>query len=59
MDNEQWAERCAVRLRRRWPSVDMIDLLETARQLADDERLREQVPEDAAAWWLRQGVAAS
>lgn len=54
----QWRERCADRLRRRWPHVGTPDLEDAARELQADPRLRHMAPEAAAVEWLRRGVLA-
>ena len=49
----QWVARCAHRLRRRWPHVDVASLEEAASELWRIDWLREMAAEDAAELWLR------
>jgi hypothetical protein len=49
----QWVARCAHRLRRRWPHVDVASLEETATELWRIDWLREMAAEDAAELWLQ------
>ena len=49
----QWVARCAHRLRRRWPHVDVASLEEAATELWRIEGLRERAPEEAAELWLQ------
>jgi hypothetical protein len=49
----QWVARCAHRLRRRWPHVDVASLEEAATELWRVDWLREMAAEDAAELWLQ------
>ncbi len=59
MDATEWEIRCAGRLHQQWPTIPVDELRETAARLAEDDRLRKSAPEEAATWWLQQGVLAS
>ena len=58
MDAHEWITRCSARLHRRWPSIPMNELEETAADLHAEERWRAMLPERAAEAWLRLGVMA-
>jgi hypothetical protein len=49
----EWVARCAHRLRRRWPHVDVASLEEAATELWRIDWLREMAAEDAAELWLQ------
>ncbi len=52
----EWIVRCAQRLGGQWRTVDPALLEDVAVDLLREPRLRALEPEDAAVWWLRQGV---
>lgn len=54
----EWRQRCAYRLRRKWPSIPVEDLEDTAQELQADPELRQMPPEAAAVAWLRRGSLA-
>lgn len=58
METEVWVIRCAGRLHQQWPTIPLEDLKDTAAQLAADAQMRKALPENAATWWLEQGVLA-
>jgi hypothetical protein len=54
-----WVAWCAERLREQWPRLDGVTLEEAARELWDDETLRELGPRQAAERWLARGMPGS
>lgn len=57
-DPLEWRQRCACRPRRKWPSIPLDDLEETAGQRQDDPGQQRLPPERAASEWLRRGARA-
>ena len=49
----EWVARCAHRLRRRWPHVDVASLEEAATELWRVDWLRAMAAEEAAELWLQ------
>ncbi len=57
-DPTTWVRRCADRLHAQWSTIPLVDLEDVALDLIGNPQLRQLAPEDAAAQWLKQGVAA-
>ena len=56
MEALEWITRCSARLAQQWPRANAADLDDTALDLWQEARWREQEPEAAALAWLRQGI---
>lgn len=56
MNSEEWAARCAARLRERWQHVPEDQLREVAAEIQRETQRQLDQPEHAATVWLRRGI---
>ena len=56
MEQTEWVTWCSARLHAQWPRVRREQRDEAPRELWEQEKWRNQEPEDAALDWLRQGI---